>query len=306
MPPQSERARLVTARHDACGSATRVRLPRQLPARVVRRVVCERCAVPYEPRGVRDDGVEGDAPGDAAPLPVASGTATLAAAEDAGSEPPTRRLSLSALRPPRPSLPSLGRAWRYLSLPLAAGLVLLALSALQAGDRPGARQPAAEPGRERPERADELARGRVASRSAQLVSEATYALALPAGWERVAGEGGATFAATAPEDEADATLWIERDPELDFATFEARSLAQLEQLAGSARVVERTPGPTAEESVVRIAAAAPPEAPAYEAILRNSGEYWYYLATTVQPGASGAALDGVELIQGSLVPGGSG
>ena len=286
LPPENEPERLVSARHDACGQQTRVRLPHAVPARAVRRVVCERCAVPYQAGEVTED--TSDAAASRVPL-------------------------LSRL--PRPSRES---AWRWASVPVAAALVLLALNAIQDGDEPA---PAGGPA----ERAADSAApdaGRVvdvsgkpavgaggaaakASKNAQLVSESTYSLALPAGWDRIAAQGGATFAAAAPDGEADATLWIERDPRLDFATFEARSLNQLQQLAGSAEVVERTTGPTPESTVIRMAADAPSNAPQYEVLLRASGDYWYYLATTVQPGATADAIEGVEVLQGSLVPQGA-
>lgn len=288
LPPDNEPERLVSARHDACGQQTRVRLPHAVPARAVRRVVCERCAVPYQAGEVTED--------------------------TSGS--PSSRVSLLS-RFPRPSRES---AWRWASVPVAAALVLLALNALQGGDEPA--PPAGAAGDRAAESAPPDA-GRVvdvsgksgagaggapvatASKDAQLVSESTYSLALPAGWDRVAAQGGATFAAAAPGGEADATLWIERDPKLDFATFEARSLDQLEQLAGSAEVVERTTGPTPESTVIRMAADAPSNAPQYEVLLRASGDYWYYLATTVQPGAPADAIEGVEVLQGSLVPQGA-
>ena len=63
---------------------------------------------------------------------------------------------------------------------------------------------------------------------AQLVAESTFSLALPAGWERVTPAAGATFAAVSSDSTADATLWIQNDPKLDMATFEANSLQQLE------------------------------------------------------------------------------
>ena len=34
----------------------------------------------------------------------------------------------------------------------------------------------------------------------------------------------------------------------------------------------------------------------------RAGDYWYYLATTSQPGASAEATDGVDLVQGSFLP----
>lgn len=268
LPPDSEPVRLVRTRHEACGGETRVRLPHTVPARAVRRVVCERCAVPFE------------------------ATATES-------------------RRPRLSRES---AWRWASVPLAAALVLGALSLIQGGGEEAsptaAPAPQAPAGRDDGPRVVDVTGGRAAkaaaAEDAQLISESTYTLALPAGWDRVSGQGGATFAAVAPGGDADATLWVERDPELDFAAFEARSLDQLEQLAGSAKVVERTTGPTPEATTIRIAADAPSGAARYEALLRAaSGDYWYYLATTVQPGASNDAIEAVELLQGSLVPEGA-
>ena len=210
-------------------------------------------------------------------------------------------------------LPARATAWRWASVPVAALLVILALNLLQGGDDAPAPAPdATTDARAVP--ADQGARvidvtggaakdGARASKSAQLVSESTYSLALPAGWDRVSPQGGATFAAAASGGAADASLWIERDPELDFAAFEARSIAQLGQLAGSAEVVDRTTGPAPESTIVRIAAPAPSGAPEYEVVLRAAeGGYWYYLATTVQPDAPASAIAGVETIQGSLVP----
>ena len=132
--------------------------------------------------------------------------------------------------------------------------------------------------------------------------ESSYSLALPEGWERIDPPAGATFAAVAADGSADATLWITQDPKLDFPTFVSQSLTQLETLAGAAEVVERIPGPTAETTIVRLAADAPAGQPIYEATLRVAGPYRYYLATTVQPGSSAATADGVELITGSLTP----
>lgn len=275
LPADSEPARTVRARHAECGTETRVRLPRVLPARAVRRVVCERCSVPFEATA-RDE----------------------------------RRLLGAGLAWPRAA----GRdgARRWATLALAGGLVVGGLLLIQGGD---SGTPAGDP-QAPAERAAEAGTAEVVdttgggrgdrSGDARLVSEATFTLALPAGWKRVPAEGGATFAAVAPGGEADATLWVERDAELDFATFEARSLGQLEQLAGSAEVVERTAGPTPQATIVRIAADAPAGAPRYEALLRAGPDgYWYYLATTVQPDASADALNGLELIRGSLIPEGA-
>jgi hypothetical protein len=135
-----------------------------------------------------------------------------------------------------------------------------------------------------------------------LVRTDTFTVALPARWERTRLQGGATFAAVADGGGADATLWVERDPKLSFGAFEARSLKQLRSLAGSAAVAERVAAPTAEGSIVRLAADAPRGEPRYEATLRAAGPYRFYLATTVQPNAPREAIDGVELIHGSFTP----
>ncbi len=93
-----------------------------------------------------------------------------------------------------------------------------------------------------------------------------------------------------------------QDASLDFPTFVSQSLAQLETLAGSARVVERIPGPSADATVVRLAADAPAGQPTYSVTLRVSGSYRYYLATTLQPDASSESSDGVDLITGTFTP----
>jgi hypothetical protein len=199
-------------------------------------------------------------------------------------------------------------------MPAAAAAVIGALLLIQGDDDstetsgPAAAAPAQgqeAKGGPRGERRNGTA---AAPKDAQLISESTFQLALPAGWERTAPSGGATFAAVAPGGDADVMLWIERDPKLDFATFEQRSLAQLESLAGSAETVGRNPGPTAGTTSITIApTSAPDGAPNYEVVLRASerGDYWYYLATTSQPGADPETIRGVELVQGSFLPQGS-
>ena len=81
-----------------------------------------------------------------------------------------------------------------------------------------------------------------ASKDTEFVRESSFSLALPAGWERIEPPAGATFAAVAKDGSADATLWIKQDPKLDFPSFISQSLTQLETLAGSAQIVDRTPG----------------------------------------------------------------
>ena len=235
------------------------------------------------------------------------------------------KVSTPKLSAPKVSAPKLGslklpkinpdsRSWKLGSIGIAAVLVLAILLALNGGDDQPAPAlpppPAAEQGAvtEAPAAADTGDRSASGSAAAQgskktkFVHESSFSLALPKGWERVDPPAGATFAAVAADGGADATLWITQDPKLEFPTFIKQSLAQLETLAGSARIVERVPAPTAEGTIVRIAADAPAGQPTYEATLRVAGPYRYYLATTVQPDTSAETADGVELITGSLTP----
>ncbi len=238
----------------------------------MRRVVCDRCAEPYEPARVED--VEAQAkPG----------------LRDRFSWP--ERLS-----------------WRWVSLAVAAVAVLGALYAVQGGDDEPTPAVATDTATPAPDPPADKARAPQTPKDAVLISESTFQLALPPGWERIAPSGGATFAAVAPGGEADVMLWIERDPKLDFLTFEARSLAQLESLAGSAGAVERNPGPTPETTTSVLApTSAPNDAPNYEVLISGGpSDYWYYLATTSQPGAGADTTAAVELIQGSFLPQGAG
>jgi hypothetical protein len=275
LPPENEPVRLVASHHDACSGNTRVRLPKPLPARAVRRVVCDRCGQPYAPATVK--------------------------------EVRERRLSVPSL--PVPSLPE--PSWRWAGLPVAAAAVVVGLTLIQDDDEPQTTAPSVAPAESEsaaqgPDGGGGPAGGNQAPvpDDARLVRESTFQVALPPGWQEIEPSGGATFAAVADEGDADGMLWVERDPKLDFASFEARSLDQLESLAGSAATVDRTVGPTCETTSMRLApTSAPPGAPNYEVLLRcGAGDLWYYLATTSQPGASPEALEGVKLIQGSFTP----
>jgi hypothetical protein len=140
------------------------------------------------------------------------------------------------------------------------------------------------------------------STDAKLIRGSNFTVALPPAWKQTTPPSGATFAAASADGGADATLWVRDEPKLDFPTFEASALAQLRTLAGSAHVASRVAAPTADGTVVRLAADAPAGKPAYEVTLRVYGSYRYYLATTLQPGASPAAAKGVDLLSGSLTP----
>ena len=295
--PPAGPVRIVAARHDGCGAATRVSLPSAIPVRVVRLLRCAGCGETYETRSVEELGIE--APRQA-----------------------RRRLPLPGVRAPRASLPRprLSRSgsidfaspiWRFASVPLAGLAVIAGLMVLQRGaygegtaaddlGAPATAQ-AAQAAHTEPGASAAVQHG-AASGEAKFVRGASFSVALPPGWKRVGPQAGASFAAAAAHGDAEATLWIERDPSLDFASFESRSLEQLRALAGSAEVLERVGGPTADTMIVRLAANAPPGQPEFEVTLRASGPYRYYLSTTVQPDASRAAIDGARLIHGSFTP----
>jgi hypothetical protein len=280
-PPSGEPVRVIAARHDGCAAATRVRLPRTVPARAVRRVRCSECSRDFDAGAVEDV-----------------------------TAPPPRRLSLLDRFDPS------GRAWRLASLGLAAAAVAGGLLLIQGGDeQPQTGHPAAAvapqstpPPSPAGRKGDHKGSGdSKASKHTTLVAGSSYHLALPAHWEQVNPPPGATFKAVAPGGDADVTLWIERDPELAFDQFVSRSMRQLESLTGSRpRVVERVPAPTADNAVVRLAADAPPHQPSYEVTLRAAGDYRYYLAASVQPDASSEAADGADLIEESFTPEGNG
>jgi hypothetical protein len=279
--PASGPVRTVAASHDGCGEATQVRLPGSVPASAVRRLRCSGCDETYEAALVSDLGVE----------------------KPRGPW----RVGARLPRPQVPSLPSVDfaePAWRFASVPIAAIAVIVGLMLLQRGanERPADESATAEANAEAAAPRNVDAREAVGSGRAKLVRGSSFSLALPRGWERVKPQGGATFAAVSADGEADTTLWIERDPRLDLASFEARSLRQLEALAGSARVVERVPAPTPDATIVRLAADSPADQPEFEVTLRTSGPYRYYLATTVQPEPSPGALNGANLIHGSFTP----
>lgn len=291
--------RVVRAAHPSCGAETRIRLPGYLPSRAVRRVVCGGCSQAYEAEAVEVPATESAPP--LAPV---------------GSDP--RGLSAEGAEPPRPrgSDPGLSRLWTWLGVPLAAVAVIAALILLQDGEDPsptvtvGAPGTASAPEASSAQGGGDSGGGGAAAAAAedsgaQFVTQPGFSLALPPGWEQTPAEGGAALTAASTDGTADATLWIERAPDLSFAEFEGRSLEQLRSLTGNAEVLERIPAPTAAGTVVRLRADTPEgtgvSAP-YDVTLRSAGPYRYYLATTVQPGASRQASEGADLIHGSFVP----
>jgi hypothetical protein len=282
-PTAGQAVRLVRARHDACGETTLIRVPRALTSRAIRLVACGHCGQEFEPGPVSDLGVlsparpTGKAHAEAAPAPLPT---------PAGSA--------------RPTLPEWWKA------PVALAAVIGGLLLIQSLDGGVSSSPIAQTANRSAAVAaatqSPAAAETKASPDARLVKGTNYTIALPAGWKATSPSGGATFSASAADGSADATLWVRNDPQLDFPTFEASSLAQLRSLAGAAHVAQRVSAPTPAATVVRLAADAPQGQPGYEVTLRLSGPYRYYLSTTLQPGASADATKGVELLSNSLTP----
>jgi hypothetical protein len=283
-PPEGGSVHVVAARHPACGTSTRIRLPSTVPARAVHRLHCSGCGHDFNVLAVAE------LPADAPPRPAPQ---------------PERK------RRPRLSFDPQGTRWKLLSVPIAATFVIVGMLALRGSDEsptPTAATAASEP--KAAKRADDneakdagkSGASKKDLKDAHLVAGVNYTLALPAGWERVDPPDGATFAAEAKDGGAEATLWITEDRKLEFPTFVSQSMAQLEALAGSAHVVERVPAPTADDTIVRLAADAPEGQPSYEVTLRVTGPYRYYLASSVDPGASNEAKDGAALVTESFTP----
>jgi hypothetical protein len=300
-PPPSEPVRVVAARHDRCGARTRVRLPAVIPADAVRRVRCAGCEAHYEADVVEEidelDAVE-EANSDSFEEAEAVEEFEEAEAVEAASAAKRRRFAPSV------------RSWRWLSVPVGAAAVIGVLLLIQGGD-PGSSAGTNGPAAAKTGAKDEGGNGKAgaagapaseAPPDARLVRGARFAMALPSGWERTQEPDGATFAAAAVDGDADATLWIEREPDLGLDAFATRSLEQLRSLAGSARVADRVNAPRPEGTIIRLAADPPEGEPRYEVTLRAAGPYRYYLATTLQPEASRVAIDGVEIIHGSFIP----
>ena len=211
--------------------------------------------------------------------------------EARGVEEVTRRSRLrlpTGLRDPR------GRAWRIATLPLAGAAVIAALLAVNNSSEPTPSASASPT----PVPAGQAAR----SAGARIVHGDNFTLAMPAGWSQSEPPNGAALAAASDDGGADATLWIERDPSLDFSAFKTRSLDQLRSLAGNAHVVDRVAAPTPDATVVTLAADTPVNQPQYQVTLRVAGPYRFYLATTAEPDASGEAINGAALLHNSFVP----
>ena len=128
----------------------------------------------------------------------------------------------------------------------------------------------------------------------QLVEEKGFSIAVPDAWHRTKPPEGASFAAASDDGLGKATLWVDRDPKLDFDEFVDQSLAGLEGLGDNAEVTDRVDGPSPETS---IAVAGP-----YRVTLRAAGPYRYYLATAIGAGAPPRLVADAELLSTSFRP----
>lgn len=271
---------MVHAFHPGCGRGCTVRLPAALPAGIVRRVRCEHCSERFE----RDPELDAAPPelreagGPGRGERLRGGWASLSGS--LGAPEWLHGLDLSE-----------SRAWSWLALPLAAAAVVVAVMLISGSD--------GEPGGSRAADGSILAD----PDQARLIERPAFSLALPAGWKRAPRPNGAAFAAVSADGEADATLWISENPDLSFKRFERRSLNQIEAIAGSAEVSSRVDGPTRETSIVEIRGGAPdPSSPDYRVTLRAAGDYFHYLATSIEPGASPKLSGDAEILHTSLLP----
>jgi hypothetical protein len=139
-----------------------------------------------------------------------------------------------------------------------------------------------------------------------------YSISLPDGWRTSPRPPGAAFAASSADGLASTTLIIKRNPSLDLEGFEQRSQRNLEKLGQDVEVIGRVEGDTPADSSVELNATVPVGsaliADDQELIsttrvtLRVAGPYRYYLATTIQPGASEALLEDAEDLGHGLRP----
>lgn len=139
----------------------------------------------------------------------------------------------------------------------------------------------------------------------QLVEEKGFSIAIPDTWQRTKPPEGASFAAVSDDGLGKATLWVDRDPKLDFDEFVDQSLAGLEGLGDNAEVTDRVDGPTLETSIAVLEADVPVDgggAGPYRVTLRAAGPYRYYLATAIGASAPPRLVADAELLSTSFRP----
>lgn len=306
-PAPNQAFRAVSAVHAECGRKTRIRIPGSLDADSVRRVSCAGCGRVYRPEKV--DQVHGprvvgrilrmrrprlprrtQAELRLTPEALAPRVGNPARSALAGVDPTVPDTIPASWTRRRP-----GKIWALVSLPIAAGLVIGALTLLQSDNQ-------TEPGSSATPISD-------IARNAEFIEAPEYSIALPPGWGRAEAPNGATLAAVAADQGADAVLWISRDPSLELDAFQERTLKQLSKLAPNARIVERIVAPSQDGTTVRMRADGTDDTGSvttYEVTLRAVGPLRYYLATTLYEGAGRQSVDGIELLHGSFLPTGQG
>ncbi len=146
----------------------------------------------------------------------------------------------------------------------------------------------------------------------KFVSVGGYSLTLPGDWRTSPRPPGSAFAATSADGLASTTLWIRRQPKLDFDTFEKRSKRSVRKLGRNVEVLSRVDGPTIADSSVQLGADVPVGGDlvpsdqqmisTYRVTLRASGPYRFYLATTIQPGAPEALFAQADELARNLRP----
>jgi len=139
----------------------------------------------------------------------------------------------------------------------------------------------------------------------QFLEEKGFSIALPDTWRRTKPPEGASFAAVSDDGLGEATLWVDRNPKLDFDEFVDQSLAGLEGLGDNAEVTDRVDGPTEETSIAVLKADVPVDggvAGPYRVTLRAAGPYRYYLATSIGAGAPPRLVADAELLSTSFRP----
>ena len=146
----------------------------------------------------------------------------------------------------------------------------------------------------------------------QFVEVGGYSLYLPDGWHNSPRPPGSAFAATSADGLATSTLWIRRNPDLDFDGFVKRSKRSLGKLGDNVTVLSKVDGDTVADSSVELGAEVPLGSdllPAdqqlvatYRVTLRASGPFRFYLATTIQPGAPEDLLGQAQELGHSLRP----
>lgn len=140
---------------------------------------------------------------------------------------------------------------------------------------------------------------------ATVIDEAGFSLSLPADWSRVQAPDGASFAATSPDGFAKTTLWAERAPALGFDAFVDQSMRNLDEIGSNVRISDEVGGSSLASRVTELRADVPLDggvSASYHVVLRGSGPFRYYLATSLPPGASPQLAADAELLATSFRP----